>query len=492
MPSPKAVALFGFSLPYVAFFFFPVALLIGQGVMLPTGEALKIAPILVLTILLGAASALVSVFLGLIYAVFVTENEFIGKRFMLRLAPICYSVPAILVALMTIEFLTLLGPLDIYGWTGVLFAHVFCNFPLCIRNFSLTLKEISRLEEKVALSLGASRRHVFWEITLRKIGDSILGNFLLVFLLCALSFTIVLMLGGGPRFTNLEVAIFQSIKTEVDLSQATRLALVQIALALSVLVVMAVKGERVRLGSRESFVPLFHFRSMKGVKNGFLSFFFLVVIGVPLGTLVIKGILELQKIEWPRLGSAFLQSVFISFICGFFTLFFSFSVAYMERTWKLFRAIPTLVMSVSTVILSLAIVRFYSLESLRGNLLAIALIQSLLAMPFGYRVLSDGLARIPEETLKVGQSLGAGPWRLLGSVYFGILRRPLVMAFVLGTTFSLGEIGVPLIFLSEDLHTLPIEIYRAFNRYDFSTARVAALVLVLWIFCVTSWTEERA
>jgi len=53
---------------------------------------------------------------------------------------------------------------------------------------------------------------------------------LLVFMLCLTSFGVVLTLGGGPRSTTLEVAIYQSLRFDFDPAQAIVLALLQLAL----------------------------------------------------------------------------------------------------------------------------------------------------------------------------------------------------------------------------------------------------------------------
>ena len=50
------------------------------------------------------------------------------------------------------------------------------------------------------------------------------GVALLIFLLCAASFAVVLTLGGGPRATTLEVAIYQSLRADFDPQRAAALA----------------------------------------------------------------------------------------------------------------------------------------------------------------------------------------------------------------------------------------------------------------------------
>ncbi len=59
--------------------------------------------------------------------------------------------------------------------------------------------------------------------------SQIVSAFVLIFMLCFTSFTIVLALGGGPQNSTLEVAIYQAIFFEFDLPKAALFALVQFA-----------------------------------------------------------------------------------------------------------------------------------------------------------------------------------------------------------------------------------------------------------------------
>ena len=61
-------------------------------------------------------------------------------------------------------------------------------------------------------------------------------------MLCITSFTIVLTLGGGPRATTLEVAIYQALRFDFDPARAVTLTLLQIALTFVVVVALTRLG----------------------------------------------------------------------------------------------------------------------------------------------------------------------------------------------------------------------------------------------------------
>lgn len=50
----------------------------------------------------------------------------------------------------------------------------------------------------------------------------------LIFMLCFASFAAVLSLGGGPKATTIELAIYQALSYDYDLGRASLLALIQL------------------------------------------------------------------------------------------------------------------------------------------------------------------------------------------------------------------------------------------------------------------------
>ena len=79
-------------------------------------------------------------------------------------------------------------------------------------------------------SSGSRPRDVFRRIEAPMLREVLPGAFVLVFLLCMTSFAVALTLGGGPRATTLELAIYQAVRFDFDLGRAAWLALIQFAL----------------------------------------------------------------------------------------------------------------------------------------------------------------------------------------------------------------------------------------------------------------------
>ena len=98
-----------------------------------------------------------------------------------------------------------------------------------------------RLASQLGMRAGPSFRFVEWPV-IRAALPGVAG---LVFMLCITSFTIVLTLGGGPRATTLEVAIYQALRFDFDPARAVALTALQILLTAVVVAVLARLGANV-------------------------------------------------------------------------------------------------------------------------------------------------------------------------------------------------------------------------------------------------------
>src|SRR5690606_21230184 len=105
-----------------------------------------------------------------------------------------------------------------------------------------------RLSTQLGMGAMASFRFIEGPV-LRSVLPGVAG---LVFMLCVTSFTIVLTLGGGPRATTLEVAIYQALRFDFDPPRAVVLTMDQLALTalmLWILTRLGMRSEERRVGN---------------------------------------------------------------------------------------------------------------------------------------------------------------------------------------------------------------------------------------------------
>ena len=106
-------------------------------------------------------------------------------------------------------------------------AHVFYNFPLTLRIVGDAWSSLNHEPHRASKSLGAGPLRTFLMIDLPRLVPSILTAAMLTFIYCFMSFAIILVLGGGPELSTLEVEVYRLVKYNLDFSTGSALALVE-------------------------------------------------------------------------------------------------------------------------------------------------------------------------------------------------------------------------------------------------------------------------
>ncbi len=166
------------------------------------------------TLLQAMLSTLLSVILAIPVArALARQQRFPGRLWLIRLMAVPMGLPVLIGALGLLgiwgrqgilnQALTGLGlsqPVSIYGLTGILLAHVFFNLPLAARLMLAGLERVPAEYWLMAGGLGMRPASVFRFIEWPVLRGLIPGISGLIFMLCATSFTLVLILGAArPR-----------------------------------------------------------------------------------------------------------------------------------------------------------------------------------------------------------------------------------------------------------------------------------------------------
>ena len=135
---------------------------------------------------------------------------------------------------------------------------MYLNLPFATRSIYLRLRAIPDSRWKLAQQLKLNRwqRFRILEWPAAQMTTWLVGGFILV--LCFNSFAVVLALGGGPQATTLEVAIFQALKYDFNISEALILAWVQLMIAGSLYMLVNAFGHIQWLGTEtpgRKFLP---------------------------------------------------------------------------------------------------------------------------------------------------------------------------------------------------------------------------------------------
>lgn len=254
-------------------------------------------------------SALISIAFAIPVARALARRTLPGHRFFVTLLGAPFILPVIVAVLGLLAIFgrngwlnTTLGVLgipeiSIYGTHGVVLAHVFFNMPLATRlilqGWQAVPAEQFRTVGQLGLSPGMVFRVIEWPI-LRQVGP---GAFALIFVICLTSFAVALTLGGGPRATTIELAIYQAFKFDFDLGRAAVLSILQLIVAgvaalvaLWVLPPLALQTVRDRPVRRWDAPPVWIDAGWIAVAACFLM--------LPLLSIAVSGLLGLAHMPW--------------------------------------------------------------------------------------------------------------------------------------------------------------------------------------------------
>lgn len=447
------------------------------------------------TIWQAAVSAGLSVAIAIPVARALSRRQFFGRSTLIALMGAPFILPVIVAVLgllaifggkgLVNQILVPLGlpRLDIYGYHGVILAHVFFNLPLAVRLILQGWLAIPAERFRLAATLNVPIWRVLEWPMLRRLCP---GAFAVIFVICLGSFAVALTLGGGPRATTVELAIYQAFRFDFDLSKAATLAILQLCLGgLAGLVALRFAnqdgfgaGLDRQIDRWDGHNPLSRFTDVICIICA-AAFLLLPLLAVTLSGL--PGLMQLPAVVWP----AALRSVLLALMATALTI--TLALALLNRAGEL---ASLLGVSVSGLVLGTGF--FLLLQPyIRPASVALPvtlLVNVLMALPFVLRILRPEFESVSADFGRLATSLGLGRWQRWKIIYLPRLRRPLGFSAGLTAALAMGDLGVIALFADGDSATLPLQIYRLMGSYNMEAARGAALLLLalslgaFWLF----------
>ncbi len=437
---------------------------------------------------------------------------FFGRVSILRLFALPLALPAIVAALGLLELFGragyLAGPLSllanndwqgIYGLFGILIAHTFFNLPLATRLFLEALNTVSADQWRLASQLGMGARPSFRFIEWPVMRAALPGIAGLVFMLCITSFTLVLTLGGGPRATTLEVAIYQALRFDFDPARAVTLTVLQILLTAAAMFILTRLGANITGEANLSVAAPRPPSAGTGetIVNALLIAAAVLFVAGPLAATLISGL----QADLTRLaGEASVQraaSTSIVFAVAASLVSVTLALSLVSARWALASAsvgesllqrifdtgagfvlvVPPIVIGAGWFVLVRPLADVFAL----APVMVIA-VNAVMAMPFAIRAIRPGYDAAAERHDRLCTALGVHGWTRLKLVDWPVLRRSLATAGAFAMALSLGDLGVVALFGSDSVQTLPYLLLARMGSYR--TADAAGLALLLGLLCL--------
>ena len=456
------------------------------------------------TVLQATLSAVISVALAVPVARALARRQFFGRSVLITLlgAPFILPVIVAVMGLLSVfgrggiisDVLGWFGlpPVHIYGLHGVVLAHVFFNLPLATRLILQGWLMIPSERFRLAASLGFQGRDVGRILERPMLRAVLPGAFMVVFLICLTSFAVALALGGGPRATTVELAIYQAFRFDFDLGRAALLAAVQfgmgavaagVMLWIAVPATMGVGLDRVQL--RWDAPPVWQDAVLLLVMTLFLV--------TPLLMILIDGVPYLFSLPmivyWAALRS--LMVALGSMVIGVtLALVIAMMVVRLKRGAVFVESIGYLTLAASPLVIGagLFILLYRVADPVALALPITALVNAVMSLPFALRTLVPAVRDVEASYGRLCESLSITGWARMRLVLWPRLRRPLGFSAGLAAALSMGDLGVIALFSDPDGATLPLQMYRLMSAYRMDQAAGAAVLLlgmslaVFWVF----------
>ncbi|MDB6452813.1 thiamine/thiamine pyrophosphate ABC transporter permease ThiP [Falsirhodobacter sp. 20TX0035] len=461
-------------------------------------------PALRFTVLQAALSAVISVALAVPVARALARRHFRGRGALIALLGAPFLLPVIVAVLGLLAVFGRAGlvnqalgtvglSIPIYGLHGVVLAHVFLNMPLAVRLILQGWQAIPAERMRLALSLGLGPRDIARHLERPMLKAVLPGTLAVIFAICLTSFAVALTLGGGPRATTVELAIYQSLRFQFDLGRAASLAALQFLLCAAAVLLAgrfaAPSGFGRGLDRVIPFAPAGWRRSADAAVLTLATLF----LAVPLAMVAWRGLAGLGDLP-PSVWGAAARSVGLALGATALTLGAALTLALSPARWA--GVVATLPLAASSLVMGTGL--FLALWPLlppeRVALPVTLVVNATLALPFAFRILHPAAQTLRQDYGRLADSLGLRGMARLRWLVLPRLRAPLGFAAGVSAALSMGDLGVIALFAAPDGPTLPLLVQQLMGAYRMEQAAGAALLLVVLsfaLFFIFDWGGRR-
>lgn len=383
----------------------------------------------------------------------------------------------------------------IFGFHGVVLAHVFFNLPLAVRLILQGWLAIPGERFRLAAALGFGAQDVTRHLALPMLRNVVPGIFVVIFLICTTSFAVALTLGGGPRATTVELAIYQAFRFDFDPGKAAALSLVQLAItgAAALLAATVVVPNAMGAGLDRNIPPHAGDSRFRRFLDAAVICVGAVFLLLPLLAIVVRGSFALSDLP-PSIWSAAARSMGVAVVSVVVAVALSLALALAAALGRGrgSELLAAMAIAASPLVLGTGL---YLLLLPVADPVALALpvtagVNALMALPFTFRAMLPDARAVTAHYGRLSASLGLHGVSWLRLVALPRMRRSIGFSSGLAAALSMGDLGVIALFADPEFATLPLTVYRLMAAYRMEEAGAAALVL-LALTLVVFWICDR-
>jgi len=303
-------------------------------------------------------------------------------------------------------------------------------------------------------------------------------------------------LGGGPRYSTMEVAIYQSVFFELNFNKAIILSLIQIIICLIFIVIgfFNLRGSNYFDIQTEQFEYLFSKNKIIRFSDYIIILLFSLFLFSPILYIFYNFLFNLINTKFflnINFIKAFINSLFLCIISGLLVSFFGFliSLVLVNSRNKIFHQqilfiFSSIIIIISPIIISLGY--FIILGELRYinlvNYFIIILINCIFLIPFSILILFTKLKNIFLNFHDIKEGFQINDKKFI-FIIFPLIKKNIFFVFSFASALSFGDFTIISFFKSDSFQTLPTLLYKLISAYKFNEASfVAGFILIFSLF----------
>jgi iron(III) transport system permease protein len=473
------------------------------------------------SLVLGAATAVLSVAIGLPLAWAVSRTNVPGKRFIHLTAIVSYLTPPFLTA---IAFVNLFSPraglvnrffrdvlgiptltFDVFSMAGLILVTVPHTFPFVYLLAASALESVDSSMEESAQILGAGRWRTAAAVTGPLVAPAVLSGALVAFVNAIALFGSQAIVGLPGRVFTLPTRIYALFDYPPQYGLASALSLIFVALTVAALYLQRgylARRSYVTLGGKGSRPRLVDLGSARWGVLAFCVAVFVVAVAAPYLTLLAVSIsrswglqfwqnLTLEHyrfvlLEYDVTRRAILNSLILASATATFAVLVGSLVGWLDlrtalRGRKLLDYASLVPLGLPGIVVAVALIQFWLRVPLPiyGTLLIILLAYTGRFIPLGVRSANAAFRQIDPSLEETARVTGAGWLRTFRSVTLPLARPGLFAGWLLVFVPALQELSASILLFSSGSITLAVAVY---NLYETGAlGPVAALAIVTMV-----------
>ncbi len=462
----------------------------------------RVPELLLNTISLAGAVALLTLMLGVSTAWMVTRFEFPGRRLWEIALVLPLAMPTYVLAYVYNYLLGFGGPMEqlwqlmagpqarIFSpqsFWGVTLVMTLDTFPFVYLLTRSALLSFNVSFEEVARTCGASPLRTMFSVTLPLLRPSIVAGVALVVLYVVSDFGAVSLL----RYQTLTYAVFQQMTGRSDNQAASILSILLVVLALLFLLT-----ERWFRRKSRFYQTTGRYRAPQRIQCGWLHIGLLtaclasvvgLAFGIPTSLLVMWSLSqEAQAILDTRFFGFVWNSALLSSLAATAAVLVGLPLAYLasrKPTWLNLGCLqaayagyvlPGPVAALAVLVLFLKIMPFFY-----GTVLVLIVAYVLHFLPAGLQSLEPSIQQITPNLEEVARTLGLGVRDTWRRVTLPLIRNGVIVAWVLIFLQTMKELPATLLLRPVGFDTLAIRVWLEASEEYYQLAAPSALLIVL-------------